>query len=118
MRKTSLFTIGFLLLATTVAFAQKKYSAAEAGSHVGEYATVVGKVYQVYESRKGTIFLDIGGKYPNNTFTGVIFASEAGNFADVEQYQGKTVEITGKIRTYQGTPEIILNEQEQVGIRK
>lgn len=118
MRRTLLFTAGFLLFTTTVVFAQKKYSAAEAENHVGEYATVVGKVYQVYESRKGTIFLDIGGKYPNNPFSAVIFARDTHNFSDVEQYQGKTVEVTGKIRVYQNTPEIILNDQEQIRIQK
>jgi exonuclease VII large subunit len=73
-------------------------------------------VYQVFESRKGTIFLDIGGKYPNNPFTAVIFQSNADNFGDVQQYKGKKVKITGKIKTYQDTPEIILNDLDQIKI--
>ena len=118
MRRTTLLAIGLLLLTASLANAQKKYSAADAGNHVGEYATVAGKVYQVYESRKGTIFLDIGGNYPNNPFTAVIFFREAHNFNNVRQYQGKTIEVTGKIRTYQGTPEIILNDREQIKLTK
>ncbi|MCL4512019.1 MAG: OB-fold nucleic acid binding domain-containing protein [Bacteroidetes bacterium] len=114
MRRTLVLIIGLFLLTASFALAQKKYSAAEAGDHVGQYGTIVGKVYQVYESRKGTIFLDIGGRYPNNPFTAVIFSREASNFSDVRQYQGKTVEVTGKIRTYQGTPEIILNGPDQI----
>ncbi|HEY9167084.1 MAG TPA: nucleotide-binding protein [Candidatus Kryptonia bacterium] len=118
MRRTILLGLGLFLITTTLANAQKKYSAAEAGDHVGEYVTVVGKVYQLYESRKGTIFLDIGGKYPNNPFTGVIFAKDAGNFSNIQQYEGKLVEITGKIRTYQGTAEIILNDPDQIKTTK
>lgn len=118
MRRTLLLAISLVVLTAGLALAQKKYSAAQAGDHVGKYATVVGKVYEVYVSRRGTTFLDIGGKYPNNPFTGVIFARETGNFTNVEQYRGKTVEITGKIRTYQDTPEIILNDPKQIRIEK
>ncbi len=118
MRKTSLLTIALILLTASMTLAQKKYAAAQAGKHVGQYATVVGKIYQVYQSRRGTIFFDIGGRYPNNTFAGVIFAKEAGNFKKVDQYKGKTVEITGKIQTYQGTAEIILSKPGQLKVEK
>jgi hypothetical protein len=57
------------------------------------------KIYQVLEPRKGTIFLDIGGKYPNNSFTGVIFARDADTFSNVQQYREKTIQIRGKVWT-------------------
>jgi len=36
------------------------------------------------------------GKYPNSPFTGLIFARDANNFSNVQQYKGRTVRITGK----------------------
>ncbi len=77
MRRVILLAIGIFLLTMSLASAQKKYSAAKARDHVGEYATVVGKVYQIFESREGAFYLDIGGKNPSNTFTGVINARDA-----------------------------------------
>jgi len=53
----------------------------------------------VLEPWKGTIFLDIGGKHPNNSFTGVIFARDADTFSNVQQYREKTVQIRGKVWT-------------------
>jgi hypothetical protein len=44
----------------------------EAAAHIGEYATVEGIVAKVFTSDKGNTFLNIGGKYPNQTFTGWI----------------------------------------------
>ena len=38
--------------------------AVEAAKHVGETATVTGRVDGVQQSSKGNIFLNIGGKYP------------------------------------------------------
>src|SRR5437016_12748539 len=41
------------------------YTAMEAAKHVGETATVTDKVDGVHQSGKGNIFLNMGGKYPN-----------------------------------------------------
>lgn len=117
MRRTLLLTIGLFLLTASFASAQKKYSASEARRHVGEDATVVGMVYQVFELSKGTIFLDIGGKNPNNPFTGVINARDASKFSDIQQCKRKIVEITGRIRKYRDkTAEIILTDPAQMKI--
>jgi hypothetical protein len=43
-----------------------------AASHVGEYATVEGVVAKVFTSKSGNTFLNIGARYPNQTFTGWI----------------------------------------------
>ncbi len=110
--------IVFSTIFVVFASAQKNYSAADAQNHVGEYASVIGKVYQVFTSKKGTIFLDIGGNYPNNPFTGVIFYRDSPKFSTVSDYKGKTVKITGKIKSYEGTPEIILNEENQIELER
>jgi len=93
-------------------FGQQKtpiYSLSEAGSHIGEYATVRGVVSAVFESKKGNYFLNMGGDYPNQLFTAVIFKGSSSKFADSVAFEGKTIEVTGKIKSYQGKPEIILD---------
>jgi hypothetical protein len=114
--KLAFKTLVLSLIIIATASSQKIYSAADAQNHVGEYATVIGKVYQVFTSKKGTTFLDIGGNYPNNPFTAVIFYRDSPKFAAVLGFKGKTLRITGKIKSYEGTPEIILNDESQIEI--
>jgi len=117
------------LLTQPYAFSQSKtkiYTSTEAINHIGEFASVKGKVYQVYISRigeaipfgKGTIFLNIDGIYPNNPFSAVIFNSDAPKFTNIRSLEGKTIIVTGLIRTYQGKPEIIIKEPNQIKIIK
>ncbi len=88
----------------------------EAPNHIGEYACVSGKIDHVYTSQKGTTFLNFCPDYKTCPFGAVIFGSNAYKFSNPRQYEGKTVEITGLIRSYQGRPEIILNDPGQIKI--
>ena len=97
-------------------FAQNTYSTSEAIDHVGEYAYVKGKVYQVYISKKGHIFLNMDGKYPNQPFTAVIFQSDAYKFNYVKSLENKTIVVKGIIKLYKNKPEIILNNPNQLSI--
>jgi len=112
-----LLTLIFLAGMSSFADAQQVYSANEAAKHIGDTATVTGKVFQVFTSKKGTTFLDIGADYPNNPFAAVILQKDTSLFPDVQQYEGKTVAITGKITDYNGAAEIILNGQDQIKIQ-
>jgi DNA/RNA endonuclease YhcR with UshA esterase domain len=85
--------------------------------HIGEYACVTGKVDHVYTSQKGTIFINFCSDYKTCPFVAVIFASDADKFSNPAQYGGKTVEISGLVRTYQGQAEIILNDPAQIEIK-
>lgn len=88
-----------LLLVLGTAFGQETpvYTDTEAGQHVGETATVTGKVFSVSTSGKGTTFLNLGDRYPRHTFGAVIFASKQADVGDVKQYEGKEVALTGRI---------------------
>lgn len=88
-------------------------AAADAAAHVGEAITVEGIVSEVHVSERAT-FIDLGSRYPNEEFTGVIFTSDAGAFSDVDAYEGKTVDITGSVQLYRGRPEIILTSPSQI----
>ncbi len=59
----------------------------------------------------------MGGEYPDNAFTAVIFKSDSSKFHDVESWEGKVVEVTGKVKEYQGKPEIEVGEGEQVKVK-
>lgn len=83
------------------------YTAEEAAKHIGETATVSGKVEDAHQSQGGPAFLNIGGRHPNETFTIFISAGDSSAFKDVKEYVGKTVSITGKIKDHQGKPEIM-----------
>jgi DNA/RNA endonuclease YhcR with UshA esterase domain len=88
---------------------------ADARAHVGETVTVEGAVSEVYTARRSDMtFIDMGGRYPNEAFTAVIFSGDAGKFADVHALEGKTVDITGPVRLYKGRPEIILHDAGQI----
>ena len=90
----------------------------DAPAHVGQTVTVEGVVSEVFTSRRSnTTFLDMGGRYPDNVFTAVIFSSDAGKFPNVHALEGKTVDVTGPVRLYRGKPEIILHAADQIRSR-
>lgn len=95
----------------------QEYSAEEAWDHIGEYATVVYRVNNPYRSGKGNIFLNEKQDYRNG-FTGVIFANVAHRWSQspTSLYGGRTVRVTGMIKTYEGHPEIIIESPEQVEV--
>jgi DNA/RNA endonuclease YhcR with UshA esterase domain len=59
----------------------------------------------------------MGGKYPNQAFTAWIPSASAGQFSNPQQYEGKTVAVSGKITLYRGKPEIIVTNVSQIIIK-
>jgi DNA/RNA endonuclease YhcR with UshA esterase domain len=102
------------LAALVIAQAPPTYTPAEAAKHVGETATITGKVDGFHQSGKGNIFLNMGGKYPNQSFTAFIPSGSAAQFSNPQQYDGRTVTVTGKIQLYKGKPEIIVTSPSQI----
>ncbi len=88
----------------------------EASKYVGEYKTVRGKVDNVSISAKNNSFLNFCPDYKTCSFSATIFSSDASKFSNIRGYEGKTVKITGLIKTYQGRPEIIINDPNQIKI--
>ncbi|MBU6299067.1 MAG: nucleotide-binding protein [Alphaproteobacteria bacterium] len=105
-----------LLIATPVA--AQTIRPADAGAHTGQTVTVEGVVSEVHTAASsGTTFIDLGGRYPNNAFTAVIFPDSARAFPNVGMLNSKTVDVTGPIRLYEGKPEIILKAAGQLKSR-
>src|SRR6266705_24975 len=81
--KTKTFLALFLcaLAASAIAQTPATCTAAEAAKHVGEIATVTDRVDGVHQSSKGNIFLNMGGKYPNQAFIAFVPSSNATQFS-------------------------------------
>jgi hypothetical protein len=88
----------------------------EALSHAGESASVRGLVEQVSFSR-GNAFLNFGGRYPRQAFTGFVRAGDidtVGGEAFLRSLLGNPITITGKIELFKGRPEIVISSPAQL----
>ncbi|MBI3676470.1 MAG: hypothetical protein HY243_07610 [Proteobacteria bacterium] len=61
-------------------------AAQDAAAHIGQAITVEGIVSEVHVGDRVT-FIDLGGRYPNEEFTGVIFSDDYRTFPDVTKLQ-------------------------------
>jgi DNA/RNA endonuclease YhcR with UshA esterase domain len=59
----------------------------------------------------------MGGAYPNQAFTAFIPSGSAGQFSNPQQYEGKTVSVSGKIQLYKGKPEIVVTSPTQINAK-
>ena len=108
---------------TTSSFASRSSSPREmagcvdfhdAAPHAGETGCVSGRVVRVFTSRGGNTFLDFCEDYRDCPFTSVIFSSDKNKFGDLASLAGRQIEIRGPITVYQGRPEIIIRDPEQI----
>jgi exonuclease VII large subunit len=89
-------------------------SPADVKAHAGQTVTVEAAISDVHTGRSGATFINVGGRYPDNDFTAVIFAGDATKFPNAGALDGKTVIISGPVQLYQGRPEIILKSADQL----
>jgi len=86
----------------------------EASQHEGKVVTVKGKVDGQRTAASGTTFLNFGGRHPNQVFSCRAFADK---FPDgVPACEGKTVEVTGKIKMHDGKPSIDLQGPDKIKV--
>ena len=86
----------------------------EASQHVGETKCVTGKVLRVKVGAKGVHFLDFCEDQMACPFTVVVFPSDLKDVGDVRRLDGRTIEIHGAVKLYDGRAEIILNRISQI----
>jgi hypothetical protein len=86
----------------------------EAGQHVGETKCVSGKVVRIKVGTKGVHFLDFCEDQQACPFTVVVFPSGLKDVGDVRRLAGRTIEIKGPVKLYEGRAEIILNRISQI----
>jgi hypothetical protein len=86
----------------------------DAAPHAGERGCVSGRVVRVFASRGGNTFLDFCEDYRECPFSSVIFSADKNKFGDLASLTGRQIEIRGPISVYQGRPEIIIRDPEQI----
>jgi DNA/RNA endonuclease YhcR with UshA esterase domain len=111
-----------VLLAAFVAVANAEnvpdYTAAEAGKHVGETATVTDTVVRVNKASGGNTFMSLGGADRASQFTVFVGASDAAAVGDVQQYQGKPVTVSGTITSFKDKPQIQVKSADQIKVKE
>lgn len=95
--------------------------AAEAARHVGETATVCGRVAEAtYLARINgrPTFLNFGAPDPDQAFTAVIWGEARGQFdaAPERTYRGARICVAGRIRTHEGVPQIEVHGPAQIRV--
>ena len=103
-------------MATEPLFAADAIPSVQAKDHIGETATVCGRVgtAATLESSHVT-FLNFDKPFPNHTFTGFIAGENRAKFGTPEKdLLGKDLCLTGKIQDYRGKPKIVLTDPEQI----
>jgi hypothetical protein len=108
--------LSLIVLAQTL-LAADTIPSAKAKEHVGQDGTVCGKVADTryLESARRPTFLNFDERYPNHTFTAVIFGENRAKFGAPEKdYLDRDICVTGKIEDYNGKPQIIVTEPQQI----
>ena len=120
-KRSGLSLLAVILLSVSPALAQKTLTATEAKDHIGEQATVCGKVVSTRyaESSRGSpTFLKFDQPYPNQVFTLLIWGSDRSKFGDPEtSYRGKRICVTGKLTSFKGVPEVVASEPAQIKMK-
>jgi hypothetical protein len=97
-------------------------TASEAKKHVGETATVCGKVMSpryATKTKGQPTFLNIDKAYPYQVFTVVIWGADRAKFGAPEvTYRDKSICTTGKILEYEGAAEIVATAASQIEVQK
>jgi hypothetical protein len=86
----------------------------EVAQHIGETKCVTGKVLRIKLGAKGVHFLDFCEDQVACPFSVVVFGGDLKDVGDVRRLIGRTIEIHGAVKTYDGRPEIILRRISQI----
>jgi hypothetical protein len=90
-------------------------SLADAGKHVGTEQCVSGTVEHIEHSGKGTTLLSFCKDTQACPFRVVVFPTDIKKMGDLQQLEGRQVEIKGTIQDYGGRAEIVLKRTQQLG---
>lgn len=111
----------FLLFSVSVSAQVCDKSVSEAHEVVGKEMTICGKVYQVTKPqgiRGNPTYINMGARYPNHSFTVVIWGQDAMEFpmGALKAFEGKQIVVTGLVEEYRGKPQIIVKDVEQIEV--
>jgi hypothetical protein len=93
----------------------KVITSKEIRKHIGDSLKVKGFVADIYLSEK-VAYLNFENKFPKNDLACTVFSGRFDEFGDLSVFKGKNVMVTGKVTTFKGKPQIILNSKDQIKI--
>jgi len=114
MRSAGYFAALFLLGVSPLFAATGCLPIQGASQHVGEVTCVTGKVLRVKVGARGVHFLDFCEDQMACPFSIVVFPADLKDVGDVRRLAGRTIEIRGPVKLYDGRAEIILNRVSQL----
>ena len=119
MKRTWCLVLIVLVSSAFAYGASDEITTAEAKNYVDKYKTVRGTVVSTkyaYGSRGRPTFLSLDKPYPAHIFTVVIWGSDRQKFKSPPEkyYKGKKIRVTGLIKTYKGTPQIVVRRPSQI----
>jgi len=89
-------------------------SISDARQHMGKKTCIVAKVLKVTESENGAFLLHFCAEDAACPFVVRAFPVDLDYVGDVRQLEGKEIEITGKIQTWNHQAEILLRDADQL----
>lgn len=118
-----LFKLFLILFISYSAYSQDcDVNVYEALKYKGQKVTVCGIVTQIYtpnDVEGNPVYINMGGKFPNHSFTIVIWGDDILKFKNgLEEYKGRHISVTGKIKEYEGKAQIVVKESKQIKINK
>ena len=108
------FTV--VLLSSVWAIAAEKpacISIEKAKDFIGQEVCVSGKVYRVGYSDTGTALLTFCEDYKNCPFSAVVFSRDVDKVGNLRMFEGRELEVNGRVRDYHGTAEIVVKSRKQ-----
>jgi hypothetical protein len=111
-----LSTLFFLLSIALLPAMAETITAADAKNHIGEQATVCGKVVgekTQASSRGEPTFINLDTAYPNQVFTILVWGDDRKNVGELP-HAGSRVCASGVIKGYKGVPEIVVRSSGQL----
>ncbi len=114
LKAGNLFALIFILLTPCSAQAGECLPIHEAGKHIGETKCVTGKVVRVKVGARSVHFLEFCEDAIACPFTVVVFGHDLKDVGDVRRLTGRTIEVRGALKVYDGHPEIILSRISQI----
>ncbi len=93
-----------------------------AAEHIGTETTICDLVADVYrpEGENKMVYINFGGKYPDNTFSAIIFPKDQAYFKydPVIELANKHICVTGTITEYKGKPQMVVKVPTQINVQE
>jgi DNA/RNA endonuclease YhcR with UshA esterase domain len=85
----------------------------KAKNFIGQEVCVVGTVHRVGFSDSGTAFITFCEDYKNCSFSAVVFERDMDKVGSLQMFEGRELEVTGRVKDFHGTAEIVVKKRSQ-----